>query len=101
MEVLGVWLLRATPPEIPPACLASLKVPFTSLRPGPWMENLFFPFVQRTLEASGVLEYVHTPGKGKSWVCADDASRIMIEALRVPAASKRRQRALAEAAPTR
>ena len=45
--------------------LAEVGVPFTPLRPGPWMENLFFPFVQDTLTKEGVLEHVHRPGKGK------------------------------------
>lgn len=52
------------------------------------MENLLFPFVQATLEKEGVFEYIHAPGKGKSWVTAEDAAAIMIECLRVEAASK-------------
>lgn len=68
--------------------LAKHGVPWTSLRPGPWMENLFFGFVTQTLEEKGVFEYIHAPGKGKSWVTAEDAAQVMIECLKVEAASK-------------
>lgn len=67
--------------------VASSGVPCTFVRPGPYMENLLFPFVLEGIGKRGLVEYVHKPGGRKSWVCADDVAAVMVASLRVSAAA--------------